>query len=148
MSKVIKYAVAYGLWIVDLGLSIWLFFISRTALLGLLALPYEEGNFQYAKIVNLVDRIFVVVAGLGWLIFSIVTEERYRTGALKENILKGFARFTGPILLCLFIVDLILFWLQGISAGNGLRWLILAAELSLGLAMVVSGRIKTTNTPS
>ncbi len=146
MSKVIKYLFAYFLWVVDLGLSFWLFFLGRTTLLGLLAFFYEPGDFQYTKMVDLVDRIFVVVAGLGWMVFAVVTEEYYRSGALKEKILLRFARVTGPILLSLFIVDLILFWLQGVGAGDWLRWLILVAELGIGLAMVVSGRIKTTKT--
>ena len=145
MSKVIKYMIAYGMWIVDLGLSAWLYFISRTALLGILALSYEQGDFQYSKAVDLVDRIFVVVLGLGWLVFSIFTEEYYRTGALKENLLKRFARVTGPLLLCVFVVDLILFWLQGIGGDNWLRWLILAAELVIGLALIVSGKKNATN---
>ena len=148
MSKVIKYVIAYGMWIVDLGLSIWLLFISRTVLLGLLSLFSNPGDFQYPKMVDLFDRVFVVVLGLGWLVFSIITEEYYRAGALKENTLKRFARVTGPILLCVFIVDLMLFWLQGTGGENWLRWLILAAELGLGLAMVVSGRIKTANKPT
>lgn len=148
MSKVVKYTIAYGMWIVDLGLSAWLFFLSRTTLLGILALFSEQGDFQYAKMVDLVDRIFVVVLGLGWLVFSIFTEEYYRTGALKENLLKRFARVTGPILLCIFVVDLMLFWLQGIGGDNWLRWLILAAELVIGLALVVYGKKNITIKPN
>ena len=144
MNKLVKYVFAYGMWIVDMGLSLWLVYLSRTALLGLLAFFYTQGDYQYTKMVNLVDRIFVVVIGLGWLIFSIITEEFYRTGALKEDILKRFARITGPLLLSVFVVDLILFWLQGISAGDWLRWLIFAAELVVGLALVVFGKKDTT----
>ena len=146
MSKVLKYAIAYGMWIVNLGLSAWLIFISRTALLAFLAVLYEPGDFQFTKIVNLVDRIFTVVLGLGWLVLAIFTEENYRTGALKENLLKIFARYTGPLLLCIFIVDLMLFWLQGIAGDNWLRWLILTAELVIGLVLVLYGKKTATDT--
>jgi hypothetical protein len=148
MSKVIKYLVAYGMWIVDMGLATWLFYISRTTLLALLAQFYKQGNYQYTKMVNLVDRVFVVVLGLGWLIFSVVTEDYYRKGALKEKTLKRFARVTGPLLLCVFVIDLMLFWLQGIEAGDLLRWLILAAELVIGLALIVSGKKDPKNEPN
>jgi hypothetical protein len=130
------------MWIADLGLTFWLAYLSRTALLVILALFYKQGDFQYAKMIDLVDRIFTVVIGLGWLIFSIFAEEYYRTGALKESFLKRFARVTGPILLCIFIVDLIIFWIQGISATDWLRWLILTAELGIGLALFVYSKQK------
>lgn len=142
MNKVIKYAIAYGMWIADLGLSLWLFYISRIGLLAFLALFYEPGDFAFSHRVDLIDKIFTVVLGLGWLAFSIVTEEKYRTSAPEENLLKCFARFTGPVLLCIFAVDLILFWLSGIGGDNWLRWLILASELGVGIALVVYGKIK------
>ena len=148
MGKVLRYILAYSMWFTDLGLSIWLFYISRMTLLGILAFFYQQGDFQYSNVVDLVDRIFVVVGGLGWLVFSVVTEEYYRTGTLKENFLKRFARVTGPLLLCIFIVDLVLIWVQSIGIEGWLRWLILAAELVIGLALVVYGKKNTTNNPN
>ena len=144
MNKVLKYILAYSLWIIDLGLSGWLFYISRTALIGLFAVFYQAGDFQFSKTVNLVDRVFTVILGLGWLVFSIFTEESFRTGALKKDLLRRFARFTGPLLLCIFVVDLVLFWLQGIGGDDWMRWLILAVELVAGLGLFVFGRIPST----
>lgn len=144
MSKVFRYAAAYGLWILGIGLAFWLFYLSRTSLIGIFALFYEQGEWQYTKTVNLVDRIITVVFGLGWLVYTIVTEDKYRKGALKGDSLKGFARFTGPVLLAIFVVDLVLFWLQGIGSDNWLRWLILASELGIGITMVLSGKKKST----
>lgn len=145
MNKVIRYATAYGLWIVDLGLSAWLFFISRSTLIAILAMSSNVGDFQYTKTVNLVDRIFTVVLGLGWLVLAIFIEENFRSNALKDDLFKRFARVTGPLLLIIFVIDLVLFWLQGIGPDLWFRWLILAAELVLGLVLVVSGRISDTN---
>ena len=54
--------------------------------------------------------------------------------------MKRFARVTGPILLCIFVADLILFWLQGIGYDDWLRWLILLAELIMGSVLVLYGR--------
>lgn len=143
MNKVIKYVTAYGMWIADLGLALWLFYITRIGFLAILALFNDPGDWEYSHAANLLDRVITVILGLGWLVFSIVTEDYYRTGAQQENLLKRFARVTGQVLLCIFIFDLILFWLQGIG-NDWLRWFILTAELGTGIALVVSGKKKST----
>jgi hypothetical protein len=107
-------------------------------LLGLLALSGQVGEWQFAKTVNLIDRVVTVVLGLGWLAFVIITEDYFRKAVKKGNLLRRFARITGPVLLCIFVVDLVFFWLQGISSDNWLRWLILATELGGGIALVVA----------
>lgn len=147
MSKAFKYAIAYGMWFVDLGLSAWLFFVSRTALFAFLALFYKEGDYRYTKTAELIDNTFTLLLGLGWLALIILTEEYYRTGALEEN-LKRFARVTGPVLLCIFFVDLILFGLQGFGGGDWLRWLILSSELVMGLILILYARKTAANKPT
>jgi hypothetical protein len=138
--KVFKYAVAYGMWLVDLGLAAWLLIMSRTVLLAFLALSYEQGDFRYLKRAQLIDATSTILLGLGWLALFVLTEGYYRAGALEVGLMKRFARVTGPILLCVFVVDLILSWLQGIGGDDWLRWLILPAELIIGLVLVVYGR--------
>jgi hypothetical protein len=140
MSKAFKYAVAYGMLLVDLGLSAWLFIMSRTVLRAFLALSYEPGVFRQLKRAQVIDQISTILLGLGWLAFFVLAEGYYRAGALEEGLVKRFARVTGPILLCVFVLDLILFWLQGIGGDDWLRWLILLAELIIGSALVVYGR--------
>ena len=147
MNKVFKYASAYGMWIVDLGLALWLVYLSRTAILGILALFYEPGDLQYLHAVNFTDKVIAIILGLGWLAFTIIIEDYYRKGALKGDMLKRFARVTGPIFLCSFVIDLILFWLQGIGSDNWLRWLILAAELGIGIALIIFVKNKSTHKP-
>ena len=88
-----------------------------------------------------------VLPEVGWLGLVIATEGYYRTGALEEGLTKRFARGTGPILLCAFVVDLIPFWPQGIGGEDWLRWLILSAELVVGLLLVVYGRGNATDKP-
>jgi hypothetical protein len=140
MSKAFKYAVAYGMLLVDLGLSAWLFIMSRTVLRAFLALSYEPGVFRQLKRAQVIDQISTILLGLGWLAFFVLAEGYYRAGALEEGLVKRFARVTGPILLCVFVLDLILFWLQGIGGDDWLRWLILLAELIVGSVLVVYGR--------
>ena len=140
MSKVLRYVVAYGMWLVDLALSVWLFVLSRSALVAFLARSYQQGDFRYSKMAKAADEVFTVLLGIGWLGLIILTEEYYRRGAIDEGLTKRFARVTGPILLVAFVVDLLLFWLQGFGGAGWLRWLILAAELVLGVSLVRCGR--------
>jgi hypothetical protein len=140
MNKVLKYVSAYSMWIVVSGFVAWLFYLGRTVLLGLLALSGQAGEWQFAKTVNLIDRVVTVVLGLGWLAFVIITEDYFRKAVKKGNLLSRFARVTGPVLLCIFVVDLVFFWLQGIGSDNWLRWLFLAVELGGGIALVVAVR--------
>jgi len=143
MKKVLNNVIAFGMWIIDMALAFWLCYIGRSAYLGIFALSYEKRGWSYGKLVGFLDKAFIIVLGVGWLIFMIIVEEYFRLGALKGDLLKRFARVTGPVLLGLFVVDLILFWLGGISSGNWFRWLILAGELGIGLVMLVYTKTKT-----
>lgn len=148
MAKIIKYVSAYLMWIVDLGLTFWLIFISRTVFLGIFALFYKEGEWVYSRRVDLADKVFLLILGLGWLVFMIVAEAYFRAGALRDDLFERFARVTGPVLLGIFGVDLILFWLQGVGGGDWRRWLILAAELGIGIALLVSARPQSKPNPT
>jgi len=148
MTRIIKYLGAYALWVVDLGLAFWLIFISRTVFLGIFALFYKPGAWLYSRRVDLADKVFLLILGLGWLVFMIVVEAYFRAGALGDDLLQRFARVTGPVLLGIFGVDLILFWLQGVGGGNWLHWLILAAELGIGIALLVAARPQSKSEPT
>lgn len=137
----------YAGWIAAMLLAFWLAFLSRDVLLQILALFYEEGSWSYPRWVVVIDRTFTVAVGLAWLVFTVVVEEHYRRGIKKGDLLKRLARVTGLLLVCIFIVDLIMVWLQGISTSDWLRWLILAAELGIGTALLVWGKTRPTPQP-
>lgn len=148
MAIILKYIGAYCMWIADLGLTLWLIFISRTVFLGILGLFYKPGSLVYAHRVDFADKIFWLILGLAWLAFMIAAESYFRAGALSQDLLRRFARITGPVLLIIFGVDLTLFWLQGISVGGWLRWFILAAELGLGIVLYMSARPQPNPNPT
>jgi hypothetical protein len=145
MNKVANQLLAYGMWIVDMVLAFWLAFLSRNVLLEILARFYPEESWSYPRWVVVIDRFYTLIIGLAWLVFMIIVEQYIMTGLKKGNLLKRIARVTGLVLLAIFAVDLSQTWLQGISSGNWLRWLILAAELILGIGMYVY--YKSTATP-
>lgn len=136
-DKITSNIIFYGGWIVDMLLTFWLAFLSREVLLEIFAKFYKDGSWSYPRWVGVIDRFYTVALGLAWLAFMVIIEEYLRRGIQKGDILKRFARITGPLLLCIFVVDLIMFWLQGIVSGDWLRWLILAAELFIGIGLFV-----------
>jgi len=142
MAIIIKYVSAYLMWIVDLGLASWLFVISRTVFLGLFALSYQGGKLVYAQRVDFADKVFSILLGLGWLVFMIIVEAYFRSGVSREDLLKRFAKVTGPVLLGIFGVDLILFWMQNGDGSDWLRWLVLAAELGIGMILLMWARFQ------
>ena len=148
MARIIKYVGAYVLWLADLGLTFWLLFITRTVFLDIFAWFYKDGAWVFSRRVDLVDKFFTLILGLGWLVFMIVTEGYFRAGVLRDDLLIRFARVTGPVLLGIFGVDLILFWLQGVGGGDWLRWLILAAELGLGTVLLISAGSQSKAAPT
>lgn len=147
MKKGVNQILAYILWIIDLALAFWLAFLSRNAVLGLLALFYQKDSWSYPRWVVVIDRAFTLIIGLGWLVFMIVVEHYLMTGVKKGDLLKRFARVTGPVLLATFVVDLLQAWLQGIGGGDWLRWLILAAEVGIGTALMVWAKTQPTPLP-
>ena len=140
MKKIFSNAIAYVFWIVDLALAFWLIYISRTAYQGIFALFYKTGDTRYSHTVDFLDKAFIILLGLAWLALMVIVEEYFRAGIPKGDMLKRIARVTGPVLLCIFAVDLIIFWLQGIGSGHWLRWLILAGELGIGIALIISAK--------
>jgi hypothetical protein len=82
--------------------------------------------------------VFLLILGVGWLIFMIVSESYYRKSAERDDLFQRFARVIGPILLTVFSVDLLLIWLQG--GGDWQRWLLLAAEVGIGIILVTFAR--------
>jgi hypothetical protein len=141
------------MWIVDLGLTFWLGFISRTVFLDIFALSYKGGDSEYPKLVfahrvDFADKIFSIILGLAWLAFMIGAEVYFRNGAKTDDLPRRFARVTGPILLAIFGVDLILFWLQGAGGSSLLRWFVLAAELGIGIALLVLVRPRSKQNPT
>jgi hypothetical protein len=141
-SKAFKYLIAYGMWFADIGLSAWLLFLSRTTLLAYLALFHDPEDYFSPKRAVVIDRVFTIMFGIGWLALIVITEEYYRAGAIKDGLMKRFARVTGPIFLCIFIADFLLIGTQGIDGAGWLRWLILLAELVIGLLLVVYSKKK------
>jgi hypothetical protein len=136
MKKVFNYFLAYVLWFFDIGLALLLFFRLRDLIWGLFILLGDPTNLAYINRINVIDRFLVVILGIVWLIYMIVVEEYFRTGVPEELLLKRFARVTAPVLLILFVNDLLLVIVQGVSKAGWLQWLALVVELGAGIGLL------------
>ena len=140
MRKFFKYVLTYSLWIINFGLAAWLAFITRTVLFAVPSLLFHPGNFQFPKRAEVMDKVFTLLLGIGLLAFLVITQEYYHKGVQKVDLLARFARINGPLFLGIFIVDSILFYLQGFDLNNWYRLLIILAELALGILLVIYSR--------
>jgi len=146
-NKVLSYLIAYGMWFVNLGLITWLLFIARPVLLVIPTLLFNPDDYFYPGRVETFDKFLTIFLGIGWLAFMVISEEYFRAGVSKGKLSERISRVTGSVLLCIFIVDLILFGLAGFD-GNWSRWLILLAVLVIGLVLVMYSRNNITRKPS
>jgi len=137
MKRIFNYLIAYIAWIIDMSLGVWIIYLARTDILGLFALRYKPGMWEYQQLVTFLDRAFVIILGLCWLAFMIFIEEYFRGGINKGNLIIRIAKLNGPVLLVIFCIDLGLFWLQGIGTENWLRWIILVCELGFGMLLML-----------
>jgi hypothetical protein len=140
MRNFFKYVLTYSLWLINFGLTAWLAFITRTVLFAVPSLFFHPGNFQFPKRAEVMDKGFTILLGIGLLTFLVISQEYYLKGARKGDLIERFARFTGPIFLGIFIVDSILFYMQGIDANNWYRLMIILTELVLGILLVIYSR--------
>ena len=140
MRNFFKYVFTYSLWIIDFGLAAWLAFITRTVLFAVPSLFFHPGTLQFPKRAEVMDKVFTILLVIGLLTFLVITQEYYLNGARKGNLLERFARVTGPVFLGIFIVESILFFMQGIDLNNWYRLMIILAELVLGILLIIYSR--------
>ena len=140
MRKFFKYVLTYCLWLINFGLAAWLAFITRTVLFAVPTLFFHPGNFQFPQRAEVMDTVFTILLGIGLLTILVITQEYYLKGAEKGDLIERFARVTGPIFLGIFLVDSILFYMQGLDSSNWYRLLIILAELVAGILLIISSR--------
>ena len=141
MQKISTKILAYSMWFIDLLLAAWLLWISRWALFAFVTpVIMDPTHYLFPKIVDVMDAVYLLLLGIAWVAFMIYSQKYYAFGARKGNLFKRFARMTGLLLLCIFIVDSAFFYLQGFDTDDWLRLLIISAELVLGLILTLYGR--------
>jgi hypothetical protein len=137
IKTIINALLAYLIWILFLVLGVWFIIISRDGFLGAMSTFYVKTNLARSLQMRFIDRILVLALGLCWMTCMIVVEQYLRNGIKSNDLTVRIARVMGPEMLLIFAADLFLMWLQGASGSSWLRWFILAAELAVGILLVI-----------
>lgn len=140
--KALKVVAAYLLWLVDALFSVWLVFICRNTWLTIFSQYYIYGSPTRANRAGLFDRILSIALGFLWFGLIIFLEPYFRNGVAKGELIRRFAKATGPIILAIFGVDFILTLILGVAVVGWLRLVIILIELVLGIVLVRFGSLK------
>lgn len=138
------YVVAYATWSALLLVGLWLLAVAREVFLTLAA-HYCVGSTMRARQVGLGDKVFVVCAGMLWLVAVVLVEAYFRAGVERRDLTRRLALVAGPELLLLFAADLTLAVLRGL--GGWPRALLLVGELIAGVGLVCLARSRRTRRP-
>jgi hypothetical protein len=144
LKTIARYLSVYLLWLIVLALGVWFALLSHSALLGLAAKYYIDDQFMRQMLVRFLDKSYMVMIGLIWLVLMIVTEESFRRGAAKGLLFQRFALISGIELLLIFCFDLLILILQNWTFDL-LRLVNLIAECVLGIGLIVTWKVRRTS---
>jgi hypothetical protein len=146
--KALKVVAAHLLWLVNGLFGAWLLYISRNTWLALFDRYYINGSPTYANRALFMDRIFSILLGLAWFFMIIFTQSYFLNGVAKNDMMRRFAKASGPIVLAIYGVDVILALTQGLTNIGWSRFVIILVELVLGIALVRLGQVKKVSSQS
>lgn len=129
----------YLAWAIVAALGFWLLLVSRQVF-TYVAARYVGDDIVRGWQVRFYDKVFFIVVALFVLALFTLTESYLRKGIARRNVVQRFAKIAGVELLVLFVLDVVLVVLQGFVAIGWSRWLILVAELGIGVALFAVGR--------
>jgi hypothetical protein len=142
----LSHILVYLLWTVLVALGFWYLLLSREVFLSA-ATYYAADSVTRGWQIRFYDKIFFLVVGLLVLIFIYVTENYLREGIAKHSVLRRFTKTAGWVLLLIGVTDVLLLVLQGFAGAGWLRWVVIVAELVLGVAFSWVGRRATKPRP-
>jgi hypothetical protein len=128
----LQYVFAYVMWIVALLLGVWFLLTSRVWVRSALTLYYAGDSITRKMQVGLLDQVYFVIVGLAWLIMMIVSEQYFRKGIHRKDLLHRVSTIIAPELLLIALSDIFLMVVLGIYQQSWLFWLRLSVELIAG----------------
>lgn len=130
------YVLAYLLWVVSLIFALGLLILIRNILPPLISTTLLN-NPGHAVILNVfVDRAFILLGGIAWLVWMAVVEQYLRKGVKRGTLWPRAARVIGGLLLALGVAEALQIVFLGSRAWpGGSAWLLALAELAAGAAL-------------
>jgi hypothetical protein len=119
------------LWALSSVLSFWTILVAHQSFQVSIANLYVQDDIVRGWQARFFDKVFIIIAGLIWLIAVFFIEGYFRDGIAKHDVWRRAARVFGIELIIFFIFNLITALAIG-SAGGTLGILMLIGECVLG----------------
>lgn len=126
----LRYLAAYALWFVAMALGYLIVDVARQAAFAI-SIRLSEAN---PYVVRLADRVFFIVAGLGWLAFAVLMESYFRNGVKRRDLALRFARLLAVVSAVLFVAQGVLMLTQP-GAATGANAAVLFGSLVVGVGL-------------
>lgn len=144
LSRITQAVLAYTSWGIFILLFLAILLLGRDTLLALLRNYWAQENLSRQYAINFIDRMYVILVGIAWLILMLVIESYFRNGISKGNLIHRISTGIGYEVMVIFLIHLAMTLMVGIAAQPVLRWVLLAIELSIGAGLIFVSRITLT----
>ncbi len=132
----VDYIFAYLFWAISLALAVWFLILARNTFPNWIANSLIPNPVHARPVAVIIDRLIVLGGGFGWLAVLIIVEQYFRKGVAKGILWRRIARVIGILLVLIFLADGSQM-IQGLGSLNiWLDWLLLIAELALGVGLL------------
>jgi hypothetical protein len=130
----LRYLAAYALWFVAMALGYLVVDVARQAAFAL-SITLSNAN---PYVVRLTDRVFFVVAGLGWLAFAVLMESYFRNGVKQRDLVVRSARLLAFVSAALFVSQgVLMLAMPGTITGTNIAILIGSLVVGIGLGLIL-----------
>ena len=132
----LRYLAAYIGWAVCIILAVWTLIVWRSAFQAALSIFFIKGSEWRGTQSGFYDKVFLLVIGLLWLYFVIISEQYVKKGAEKQQVVKSLTWLFGLVITITFVGDFFLFLLIGLNPFSWIRLLILVVEGVIGVGLL------------
>ncbi len=135
-SKIARYALAYAAWVIFFLLFLYFVVLSRETLLAYLRNFWIQDIPERKYTISLIDRTYIVVAGLIWVILIIVSETFFRNGVANGTVYHRTSLGVGMIITLIFLTQLARTLMVGIANQPAVLLVPLVLEFVLGAGLL------------
>jgi hypothetical protein len=145
ISRISKFLAAYLAWILFILLFLVIILLGRDTLLAFLRNYWAAHSFSRKYAIDFIDRIFVLVIGIAWLILMLIIESYFRNGVKKNILPHRLSLVFGTTISAIFVIHFLRTLMIGFTTQTLNTWSLLLLELVVSMGLLFISR-KTTKT--
>ena len=130
------YISAYLFWAISLAVALWFLALARNTVPLLIANLLIQDPTHARTLQIIIDRVLILVGGIGWLAFMAIIEQYFRKGVIQECLCGRISRVFGILLVLIFLADSLQMLQTGIQSIFRSSPLVLLAELIFGVGLI------------